>query len=72
MAKNIKAKKAGFGLDMKQFTGKKGNYIVFRLPSGAFHAFLEVEAKDAARDCGSTKTTENTREFWKELWAKHP
>jgi hypothetical protein len=71
MAKVIKGKKQGFGLQMKTFQGQKGTYIVFKLPTGAFHAFVETEAKAAARDCGSTMTDRhNTRDYWKELWHK--
>lgn len=64
----IKPKKQGLGLEMKTFKGKGGrSYLVFRTKQGAFHVFLEVEAKDAARDCG-TKTKGNTRTMWKGLW----
>lgn len=67
--KTIKSKRAGFGLEMRTFEGSKGTYIVFKLPKGAFHAFVETEAKDAAIDCGSGMSRdENTRTHWKKLW----
>ena len=69
MAKTIKVKRTGAGLEIKSFPGKKGEtYIVFRLPDGAFHVFVETEAKQAARNCGSTKSDTNTREYWKQIW----
>jgi hypothetical protein len=66
----IKQKRHGYGLEMRTFKGKKGTYLVFRLPDGAFHAFLETEAKQAARDCGAELGDANTRMFWKTLWDK--
>ena len=70
MAKNpIKGKRQGIGLEIKTFRGTRGTYVVFKLPDGAFHAFLETESKAAARDCGSTVDA-NTRAHWKELWDK--
>lgn len=73
MAKTIKGKRAGFGLDMKTFASKDGKrtYIVFRLPQGAFHAFVETEAKQAAKDCGADlKGNPHTREWWESIWDK--
>jgi hypothetical protein len=72
MAKSIKGKRSGFGLQMRTFTGKSGRtYIVFKLPSGAFHAFLETEAKEAAKDCGAlVEGNPNTRLYWANLWNK--
>ena len=68
--RTIKAKKRGLGLDMRSFSGKNSSsYLVFRTSSGAFHVFQEVEAKDAARQCGA-RDEGNTREMWKKLWAK--
>ncbi len=64
----IKPKKSGLGLDIKTFAGSSGtNYIVFRTKQGAFHVFSEVEAKEAANDCGA-KSKGNSRDKWKELW----
>jgi hypothetical protein len=51
-----------------RFTGRSGNnYLVFRTAPGSFHVFAEVEAKEAARDCGSLHGG-NTRAQWKQIW----
>jgi hypothetical protein len=61
-------KRAGLGLEAKTFIGESGTtYIVFRSPKGGYHAFAEVEAKKAARDCGAAMG-HNTRAEWKSLW----
>lgn len=66
----VKQKRHGFGLEMKTFEGQDGNsYLVFRTSNGSFHVFMEVEAKEAARQCGTTKQG-NTREMWSALWNK--
>jgi len=66
----VKPKKHGFGLEMKTFQGKVGEfYLVFRAKDGAYHVFLEIEAKQAARDCGASKEG-NTRQMWGEIWNK--
>ncbi len=52
MKKKLKPKKSGYGLEFKAFEGEKSTYIVFRTPDGAFHVFSEIEATQAARDCG--------------------
>jgi hypothetical protein len=62
-------KRQGVGLEMKTFKGKGQNYLVFRTPKGAYHVFLEVEAKQAARDCGASKE-KNTVQMWKDLWER--
>ena len=65
----IKTKKSGFGLDVKTIQGKKGTYIFFREKSGSYHTFLEVAAKEAARDCGAKEEHgTNTRQMCKEVW----
>jgi hypothetical protein len=65
----VKSKKRGFGLEMKSFSGKNGTYLVLRTSTGAFHTFLEVEAKEAARQCGA-RGEGNTRQMWSELWKR--
>jgi len=66
----IKPKKHGLGLEMKTFQGKgEQSYLVLRTRGGAYHAFLEVEAKQAARECGASRGG-NTRQMWEELWNK--
>ncbi len=64
----VKKKREGFGLEMKTFEGEDGNsYLVFRTATGSFHVFMEVEAKEAARQCGAT-TGKNTRGMWSDVW----
>jgi hypothetical protein len=70
MKSTLKPKKRGVQLEMQTFRGKDGvTYLVFRSTGGSYHVFAEVEAKDAARQCGTTKTT-TPREMWRELWSK--
>lgn len=66
----VKQKKQGFGLEMWTFQGQDGkSYLVFRTYDGAFHTFLEVEAKQAARECGAAEVG-NTRQMWSALWSE--
>lgn len=66
----VRQKKSSFGLEMKIFRGKSSqNYLVFLTREGAFHVFQEVEAKGAAKDCGST-VRGNTRTMWNSIWKK--
>ncbi len=66
----IKPKKQGLGLEMKTFEGKdEKTYLVFRTKSGAYHVFQEVEAKQAARNCGALKER-HARQMWNEVWNK--
>jgi hypothetical protein len=66
----IKEKRRGLGLEMRSFEGKDGRtYLVFRTAGGSFHVFVEMEAKEAARQCGATKEA-NTRQMWAEVWGK--
>jgi hypothetical protein len=41
--------------------------LVLLTKRGAFHVFQEVEAKEAARDCGA-KGSGNTRQLWQDIW----
>jgi hypothetical protein len=67
--RNVRAKHTGLGLEIKTFPGKKGTYVVFKLPTGAYHTFLEVQAKAAAVDCGADpEGYPNTRVYWDMLW----
>jgi hypothetical protein len=70
----IKPKRRGFGLELKSFCGKDGrSYVVFRTASGSFHVFEEVEAKQAARNCGApAQGNINTRRVWNDLWKTIP
>ena len=64
----MKPKRSGLGLDLRSFTGTDdSSYLVFRTAKGAFHVFGEVEAKEAARQCGATKEL-NTRQMWESIW----
>lgn len=64
----VKGKRRGFEIDLKSFTGRdRRSYLVFRAPSGSYHAFVEVEAKEAARQCGATREG-NTRQMWGDVW----
>ena len=65
----MKKKREGFGLEMKTFAGSDGNtYLVFRTSAGSYHVFMEVEAKEAARQCGATEE-KNTRQMWASIWS---
>jgi len=65
----VSKKRSGFGLEVKTIEGKNGTYLFFRTKGGSYHTFLEVAAKDAARDCGAA-TEGNTRQMCKEVWDK--
>jgi hypothetical protein len=67
----ITLKKDGFGLALKAFQScdGKNTYLVLKESDGSYHAFVEVEAKDAAVNCGSTlNRDEITRKHWDSLW----
>ncbi len=46
--------------------GKNGKYLFLKTPNGSYHAFLEVAAKEAIRDCDA-KGEGNTRMLCKKL-----
>ena len=65
----FKTKRRGLGLDVKTIQGEKNTYIFFRTKSGSYHVFTEVEAKEAARDCGAKKESDAQtmcKDVWKE------
>lgn len=65
----IRNKRKGVALEMRTFHGSDGNtYLVFRTPKGAFHTFVETEAKQASRTCGTTRSAGSTRQLWSVLW----
>ncbi len=66
----ITKKRTGFGLEVKTIAGRNGTYLFFKAKNGGYHTFLEVAAKDAARDCGA-KEGGNTRQMCKAIWDKH-
>ncbi len=59
-------KRKGYGLQMKTIESSKGNYLFLKSPDGSYHAFVEVGAKDAARDCGASGKG-NTRKLCKDV-----
>ena len=63
----ISKKRKGFNLQMKTVEGRNGTYLFFKTPDGAYHTFLEVAAKDAAKDCGAVNGNKNTRQLCKEV-----
>ncbi|MCI0456962.1 MAG: hypothetical protein L0Z62_08285 [Gemmataceae bacterium] len=66
----LKDKREGTELAFKTFVGSDGTrYLVFRSLEGSFHVFAEVEAKQAARECGAAELA-NTRQRWESLWEK--
>lgn len=66
----LKEKREGSALAFKTFTANDGTrYLVFRSLEGSFHVFAEVEAKQAARDCGAAELA-NTRQMWESIWNK--
>ncbi|MCI0700340.1 MAG: hypothetical protein L0241_04600 [Planctomycetia bacterium] len=66
----LKDKREGTALAFKTFIAADGTrYLVFKSLEGSFHVFAEVEAKQAARDCGATELA-NTRQMWESLWDK--
>jgi hypothetical protein len=69
-SKMLKVKREGTELPFRTFVGSDGTtYLVFRSSDGAFHVFAEVEAKQAARECGAEELA-NTRQMWESLWNK--
>ncbi len=67
-----KPKRRGYALETKTFTGQEGrSYIVHRTRDGSFHVFMEVDAKQAAEDCGGPRRG-NTRSRWETLWKSRP
>jgi len=65
----LKRKRSNVAVEMKTFNGKQDTYLVMKI-DGAYHVFVEVEAKEAARDCDPTFKKGNTRRIWAKLWAK--
>ena len=72
MVEEIKPKIIHF-LDVRTFKSKKDKrirYLVFKSARGEYHTFVEVEAKQAAKNCGAKDVAgdDNTRSLWRELW----
>jgi hypothetical protein len=57
-----------YPLEVKTFEGESGHtYLVFRDHDDEFHVFTEVQAKEAAMDCGATDEG-NTQHRWRQIW----
>jgi hypothetical protein len=64
----MKSKRKNFGLEARTFRGRdKKTYLVFLTTKGSYHVLVEVEAKEAARQCGAEELS-NTRAMWESLW----
>ncbi|MFC1708819.1 hypothetical protein ACFL2J_01990 [Candidatus Omnitrophota bacterium] len=59
-------KRRGYELQIVTRVGNGGNYLFYKTPNGSYHTFLEVAAKDAARDCGA-RGRGNTRQLCKRV-----
>lgn len=62
----IAKKREDCGLKSITKKGSNGNYLFFKTPYGSYNAYLEIPAKDAARDCGAVGRG-NTRKLCKEV-----
>lgn len=70
MAKQLTPKRKGTGLEIKTFVGESGRtYLVLKTGPGSYHVFAEIDAKEAAVDCGAAKGG-YTRTDWKALWER--
>jgi hypothetical protein len=57
-----------YPLEIKTFEGESGQtYLVFRNHNDEFHVFTEVQAKEAAMDCGAPDEG-NTQQRWRQIW----
>jgi hypothetical protein len=62
------SKRSHYFLEMRTFEGESGaTYLVLKNHNGEFHVFTEVEAKEAAMDCGAPAEG-NTQHRWRQLW----
>jgi hypothetical protein len=68
MKEKATRKRAGVGLETRMFNGRNSSYMVFRTKRGGYHVFIEVEAKQAAVDCGAPKGG-NTQAMWDGVWS---
>lgn len=69
MPKTFKVKRISSAIEIRTYQGRKGKYLVMTAGDGKFHVFSEVEAKEAAIDCGF-KGRQHTNTMWKTLWAE--
>jgi hypothetical protein len=59
-------KRRGFSLQIKTVDSPNGKYLFYKTPNGSYHVFIEVAAKEAAKDCGA-RGQGNTRQLCKEI-----
>jgi hypothetical protein len=73
MAK-LTVKRSDVRVEIKTFSGKKCNYLVITAGDGKFHVFAEVQAKEAAIDCGCklNPRSNNPTTMWRERWKATP
>lgn len=61
-------KRRGFELESRTFhTLDKRAILVFKTPEGSYHAFLEMDAKEAAKAL-NPEAHGNTRSIWGKIW----
>ena len=67
---DVKFKRRGTGVEFRAFDGKSGRrYLVMHTRRGAYHVFAEMQAKDAAIDCGAPDDRDlTTRQLWQPIW----
>jgi len=68
MPGSFKAKLTDCALDMKTIKGDKGTYL-FLKAGKSYHVFVEIDAKEAAIDCGAAEG-KNTQISCKEVWKR--
>ncbi len=65
--RKVQKKKKGYGLKIGTLKSKEGvEYLFFKTPQGSYHAFQEVPAKNALRECGAPDEG-NPRQMAKKL-----
>jgi hypothetical protein len=73
MATTFKKKRKLFGIQFKTFRGKQGDdYLVLTAGDFKYHVYAEVDAKQAARDCGCKldQRHNDTAAMWNDIWEK--
>jgi hypothetical protein len=71
MAKKFTSKRTSYALEIETFdsTDGKSKYLVIKT-GNEYHVFAEVEAKEAATDCGCPlpHRGNTTQQIWNYLW----
>ena len=72
MAKTFNVKPSPSAIGVKAFQGKKGSTYIVMKTGNEFHVFVEVEAKEAASDCGCNLSHKghSPTQMWMQLWKK--